>query len=321
MYSSNSSEAHKLQSSFESVDLSRSFWLSRFRSTSESLGSSESMDLGCRIQDSENEVPVVDLLDSTMDQVDEGVSVEKDVPAGEDQGDEDAADEMEIDPVSGKRKRRKTSWVWKELKEIKDADGNEKVVCLHCKAHMKAYGGGNTSTYIRHLKRCIKRNCNLKQQNIMLQPSTEGSQSVTGIQSWKYDEAKLRQVLSHMIMVHELPFSFVEYELFNFLMRTVTPQWKKISRITARKDCFASYENEKKRIKALLESVNRIGITTDLWKSGQKVQYMVVTAHFVDSDWKLQKRVINFVDLPPPHTGLAVSDALFKCFEQWGKLV
>ena len=55
-----------------------------------------------------------------------------------------------------------------------------------------------------------------------------------------------------------------------------------------------------------------------MWKSGQKIQYMVLTAHFVDSDWKLQKRVLNFVDVPPPHSGLVVYDALYKCLQEWG---
>ena len=45
---------------------------------------------------------------------------------------------------------------------------------------------------------------------------------------------------------------------------------------------------------------------------------MVLTAHFVDSDWKLQKRVLNFDDVPPSHSGLAVYDALYKCLQKWG---
>ena len=32
----------------------------------------------------------------------------------------------------------------------------------------------------------------------------------------------------------------------------------------------------------------------------------------------MQKRVLNFVDVPPPHSGLAVYDALYKCLQEWG---
>nr|XP_027075831.1 zinc finger BED domain-containing protein RICESLEEPER 2-like [Coffea arabica] len=45
---------------------------------------------------------------------------------------------------------------------------------------------------------------------------------------------------------------------------------------------------------------------------------MVVTGHFIDSDWVLQKRVLNFCNVPPPHTGVIIADALSKCFIDWG---
>ncbi|GLT53071.1 hypothetical protein SLA2020_263670 [Shorea laevis] len=45
---------------------------------------------------------------------------------------------------------------------------------------------------------------------------------------------------------------------------------------------------------------------------------MVVTCHFVDSDWFLQKRILNFCYVPPPHSGVVISDALRKSFVEWG---
>ncbi|XP_027108993.1 zinc finger BED domain-containing protein RICESLEEPER 2-like [Coffea arabica] len=40
--------------------------------------------------------------------------------------------------------------------------------------------------------------------------------------------------------------------------------------------------------------------------------------HFIDSDWVLQKYVLNFCNVPPPHTGVIIADALNKCFIDWG---
>ncbi|KAG8663591.1 hypothetical protein MANES_01G227067v8 [Manihot esculenta] len=101
-------------------------------------------------------------------------------------------------------------------------------------------------------------------------------------------------------------------------MRTATPYYQKVSRATARKDCFSAYEIEKKKVKALLKDTDKVSVTTDLWKSGQHISYMVVTAHFVDSEWKLQKRTLNFCDVPPPHTGVVICDVLQKCLVEWG---
>ena len=141
-------------------------------------------------------------------------------------------------------------------------------------------------------------------------------ESVNTVVNFKYDYAKVRELFSHLIMEHELPFNLTEYE-FNIFMRSVSPNYEKISRTTVRNDCFASYELEKKKIKELLKSVNRVSVTTDLWKSGQKIQYMVVTCHFVDSNWKLQKRIINFCNVPPPHTEIVICDALQSCLSEW----
>ncbi|XP_039142535.1 zinc finger BED domain-containing protein RICESLEEPER 2-like [Dioscorea cayenensis subsp. rotundata] len=45
---------------------------------------------------------------------------------------------------------------------------------------------------------------------------------------------------------------------------------------------------------------------------------MVLTAHFIDHNWRLQKRVINFVRLPPPRRGVEIADGIFKCLKEWG---
>ena len=68
----------------------------------------------------------------------------------------------------------------------------------------------------------------------------------------------------------------------------------------------------------MLGSVNRVSLTTDFWKSRQKIGYMCLTFHFVDFSWKLQKRIISFCDAPPPHFRFVISDAIFKSLLDWG---
>lgn len=74
---------------------------------------------------------------------------------------------------------------------------------------------------------------------------------------------------------------------------------------------------EKKKVHALLSSIDRISLTSDLWTSNQTIGYMCLTAHFLDSDWKLQKKVLNFCHMPPPHSGLMISDTIFACLNEW----
>ncbi|GLT77864.1 hypothetical protein SLA2020_494190 [Shorea laevis] len=35
-----------------------------------------------------------------------------------------------------------------------------------------------------------------------------------------------------------------------------------------------------------------------MWTSCQQISYMVVTCHFIDSDWNLNRRVLNFCNIP-----------------------
>ena len=88
-------------------------------------------------------------------------------------------------------------------------------------------------------------------------------------------------------------------------MKTTTPYWQKITRTTEKNDCVSTYEREKRKLKTMLKGVNRISITQYSWKLGQKIQYMVITNHFIDEDWKLKKRVLNFCNVPPPRTRLS----------------
>ncbi|KAI8534543.1 hypothetical protein RHMOL_Rhmol10G0098500 [Rhododendron molle] len=136
--------------------------------------------------------------------------------------------------------------------------------------------------------------------------------------TFKYDYTKVRKAASHMLLYHEYPFMHMEHVLFDKFMKTVSPYRQKISRTTAETDSLATYNLQKKRLVTTLKFVNRISITTDLWKSGQKIHYMVVTGHFIDDDWKLQKRVLKICYVPPPHSRVVIADAFYKCITGWG---
>ncbi|TYH95280.1 hypothetical protein ES332_A12G095400v1 [Gossypium tomentosum] len=111
---------------------------------------------------------------------------------------------------------------------------------------------GTTTQYKRHLDGFVKHQVSLKGQgNLFLPPQAPRSDSANGIQTWKYDQANIR----------ELPFAFTKYELFTLLMKISSPHHK-------------SYEVEKKRLNRLLKIMDKISNTTNMWKLGQKIQYM-----------------------------------------------
>ena len=122
-------------------------------------------------------------------------------------------------------------------------------------------------------------------------------ESIITIQNFKCDHAKIREICSHVVLIHELPFNFAENDNFNLLMMVESPHFQKISHTTAKKVCVTSYKVNKKKVKALLVSAIKVSVTTDLWKSGQKISYMVLTYYFIDSKWQLQKHILNVCEM------------------------
>lgn len=43
-----------------------------------------------------------------------------------------------------------------------------------------------------------------------------------------------------------------------------------------------------------------------------------MTAHYIDSDWKLQNKILSFSAFPPPHTGYAIAMKLIELLREWG---
>ena len=120
-----------------------------------------------------------------------------------------------------------------------------------------------------------------------------------------------------MVLQHKYLFNMLEHELFNKFMRLAHHIGKKITRATVKSDCIATYNIEKKTLKTLLSGVDRVNITTDMWTAFQRVSYIMVTCHFMDSNWLLQKWILNFCNVPPPHSGVVIVDALRETFNDW----
>uniref|UniRef100_A0A803N8R0 BED-type domain-containing protein n=1 Tax=Chenopodium quinoa TaxID=63459 RepID=A0A803N8R0_CHEQI len=191
----------------------------------------------------------------------------------------------ELNPFA-KRQRKKTSWVWRHLEFVTYSTGIIKVKCKNCSTLFKYTEGGPTTQYRRHLMSCSMGKSNGKQQ-LGFQISTPQSENNKGLENWKYDHAKIRELMAHMIIVHELPFMFAEYEVFNMLMKASAPEYEKVSRVTAKNICMTSYDIEKKRTKGLLKQANRVCITTDIWRSdSQKIEYMAITF-----EWEIESKL------------------------------
>ena len=67
---------------------------------------------------------------------------------------------------------------------------------------------------------------------------------------------------------------------------------------------------------SLREIQPRICLTTDTWTSVQRINYMCLTAHFIDRDWVLHKRILNFCPITS-HKGEHLAESISNCLLDW----
>ena len=121
-----------------------------------------------------------------------------------------------------------------------------------------------------------------------------------------------------MIVVDELPFKFGEVSGFREFMATMKPMFQIPSRWTVARECYEIYALRRNDLRvSLLEQTQRLCLTTDTWTSNQRINYMCLTANFIDKDWKLHKRILNFCPISS-HKGKAIALAIEECLVEWG---
>nr|KAJ0202971.1 hypothetical protein LSAT_V11C500290790 [Lactuca sativa] len=73
-----------------------------------------------------------------------------------------------------------------------------------------------------------------------------------------------------------------------------------------------------KLVTFLCNPLNTVHLTTDFWTSTSKrVHYIVITAHFIDNNWEMHKRIINSKELDSQR-GEDIGKEVLKCIQGWG---
>ena len=208
------------------------------------------------------------------------------------------------------------STCWKEFEPIIEDGVVVQGRCKHCDILMAAKRGAGTSSLLAHLRRCKKRSRALRIVQDL--SSTLRSPCGTSLKDWSYDPDVSRSLLMRMISLHEIPFLFTEYDGFRSFVASLNPLFKVPCRTTVRNGCIKAFHEKKVALKETLKNAGcRFSLTTDMWTSNQTLGYIVVTCHFIDMDWRLQKRIIKFIDVKTPHTGNELLNNIQNCIQDW----
>uniref|UniRef100_A0A803N206 BED-type domain-containing protein n=1 Tax=Chenopodium quinoa TaxID=63459 RepID=A0A803N206_CHEQI len=220
------------------------------------------------------------------------------------------------------RKSKRKAEYWKYYLEYVE-NGKLRAECKFCPKTFAADGNLNGSKNVKnHAESCLDNPINIekekgkeKQTKLYFDQEHESSELKCGSRIINLND--VREALIHMIIVDELPFKHVEKSGFRHFVQVACPQFHIPSRVTIARDCLKLYYSEKEKLREMFKTCQRISVTTDTWTSIQRINYMCLTAHFIDNDWKLNKKIINFCPISS-HKGEAIGKAVEACLEYWG---
>lgn len=257
-------------------------------------------------------------------------------PKNEPDGETDAnivdvdADSNETSEVPNPPKRRKfvtKSIVWNHFERLKGDPKDPHAKCKYCgvvyACHSKRNG---TGTMKNHLENCKKYPYQKKRDSTQMTLSFKNKDKVGDNTSQlvceSYSLESCREALVEMVIVDELPFKFVEGKGFKKFIDRLTcgsqPRFVVPSRFTVARDVLKLYVNEKSHLKHIFVNKKyRVSLTTDCWTSGQNINYMVLTSHFIDSDWRLHKKILSFCPIEN-HKGDTIGKTIEKNLKDWG---
>ncbi|GFP78689.1 zinc finger bed domain-containing protein ricesleeper 1 [Phtheirospermum japonicum] len=258
---------------------------------------------------------------------------------------------MEIlNEVPAKKSKRLTSVVWNHFERVRKADA-QYAVCVHCKKKLSGSSNSGTTHLRNHLLRCLKRsNYDVSQilsakrkrketsQNVNnyedgklkdeilspipirfdQEPKKDETTQTINLGSLKFDQDRSRLDLARMIMLHGYPLAMVDHVGFKLFVNNLQPMFEVNNNGDIEIDCMAIYGKEKQKVyESIHHFYGRISLAIDMWGSTESSDYICLTANYIDEDWKLQKKMLNFISLDNSHTDDVLSEAIIKSLTDW----
>ncbi|WVZ79234.1 hypothetical protein U9M48_026838 [Paspalum notatum var. saurae] len=226
-------------------------------------------------------------------------------------GEEHMQGQDEDTQPSGKRAKKCTSDVWQYFTKkkviIEDKGKTYLQVWAHCdfpnckhKGRAESnYGTTGFWTHLRTTHSIVKGQQQLKVEK-------DHGTDITAVEPYRYDEQASLKKFYLAIVMHEYPFNISDHEYFIEFIKSLRPSFPIKSRVTVRNEIMSMYLEEKDKLYNYFKNVD--STTMDMWTSNQNKSYMCVTAHWVDDNWCIQKRILNFFHVEGRHTGAKLAD-------------
>ena len=125
-----------------------------------------------------------------------------------------------------------------------------------------------------------------------------------------------------MVIETNSSFSLVESNAFRTLMAYCNGGAITISRRTLKRDIQSNlytdlFENLRRQLHEHISTGAKINLTRDAWTSGNKLPFMAITAHWIDTRYERFNTLIGFERLSGSHTAGNMSDVMIKVLHMY----
>jgi hypothetical protein len=176
--------------------------------------------------------------------------------------------------------------------ELSPALTNGKVQIAEYASKFHKGSSGDRSTVERHILALpAMDDTNFRERN------TTSAQTAADI-SRKFDQEASYQELTKMIISHGYPLSIVEHEEMRRFAKSLNPAFNMASSIDIEEYSTLLFQKEKTDLKEKIALLShRVSLSASVWApqgAEASVKYLCLAVHFIDSEWKLQRKIIKF---------------------------
>ena len=185
----------------------------------------------------------------------------------------------EIVQSQTKKAKTLTSNVWNYFVKIRvSKDGKEKCKCRACGKEYSCASILGTSHLSRHIPKCHMIPHFHDVGELLI--DCEGK-----LRKRKIDSKMNREILSELIIAHDLPFRVVKWRVFRKYQKKLNEDCRSISRRIAKYVVMKKYEIEKENVKQQLAQIpGRVCLTSNCWTACTNIGFISLTVHSVDND-------------------------------------